>query len=134
MHQSLIPPRSSRKGSQGGAPCACWLSQISLRRLRGRTPDLDKFAFSLGKGSRFHLSLRNDDQLWGPSIPPRSSRVGGRASPRGHSRCRPGQIRRVGQIRATDLSCSVYQINVLDRASAHAHAPRTRDALDIYVF
>ena len=112
MHQSLIPPRSSRKGSQGGAPCACWLSQISLRRLRGRTPNLDKFAFSLGKGSRFHLSLRNDDQLWGPSIPPRSSRVGGRASPRGHSRCRPGQIRRVGQIRATDLKDNTFYLDM----------------------
>ena len=84
MHHSLIPPRSSRKGRRGGAPCACWLSQISLRRLRGKTPDLGTVAFSLGKGSRFLLSRRNDDQLRGPSIPPRSSRVGGRASPRGH--------------------------------------------------
>ena len=76
MHQSLIPPRSSRKRGAGAAPCACWLSKISLRRHPGRTPALGKFAFSLGEGPRFLLSPRNDDQLRKPSIPPARHKTG----------------------------------------------------------
>ena len=97
------PPRSSRKGRRGGAPCACWLSQISLRRLRGKTPDLGKFAFSLGKGSRFLLSRRNDDQLRGPSIPPRSSRNGGSAPSGGSDSRRAPRIRHTPRIRHFDI-------------------------------
>ena len=104
MHQSLIPPRSSRKGGAGAAPCACWLSKISLRRHPGRTPALGKFAFSLGEGPRFLLSRRNDDQLRGPSIPPRSSQNGGRESPGGRGSRRANRIRNPTRIRDTDLT------------------------------
>ena len=110
MHQSLIPPRSSRKGRRGGTPCACWLSQISLRRHPGRTPDLGKFAFSLVKGSRFLLSRRNDDQLRGPSIPPRSSRNGGSAPSGGSGSRWAPRIRHTPRIRHFDLTTYHLQL------------------------